>query len=185
MIDGRAHAFPWRIAGWSIPPLLLLVPLIAGLPWTAFDFVLAGAVLGSAGFAFELAVRASSGSFAYRAGAGVAVATAVLLLWANGAVGFLGDENNPSNLMFLGVIAVAVVGSVLASFRPAGTARAMLATAVAQLLAGVVGLGAGFSSPGRAGLYEAAMGTIVFAALWLVSAALFRKAASERSTIAG
>jgi hypothetical protein len=178
--DGNGRrGIPWRIIGWGAAAFVLLLPLIARAPWTLSDFVVMGILLGGAGLALELAVRAS-GSIAYRAGAGVAVVAAFLLIWLNGAVGFLGSENNPANLMFAGVLAVAVLGSVLARFRPGGMARAMFVTAAAQILVGVVALAAGLGSPGYDGLYEVVMGTAIFAALWRISAGLFRKAAGEQ-----
>ena len=132
------RAIPWRIIGWSIPPLVLLLPLVAGAPWTLFDYIVMGVLLGGAGLLVELVVRAS-GNIAYRAAAFIAIAAIFLLIWVNGAVGFLGDEDNPANLMFGGVILVAVVGSVFLGFQPRGMARAMFAAAAAQLLVGVVG----------------------------------------------
>lgn len=167
---------PWRILGWGAAGTLLLLPLLAGAPWTGSDYVVMAFLLGGAGLTLELATRASGDGF-YRAGAGLAVAAAFLLLWVNGAVGFLGDEDNPANLMFLGVLAIALAGAFVAQFRPAGMARAMFATAMAQLLVGVVALAAGLGSPGYAGLYEVVLGTSVFGGLWLISGGLFRKAA--------
>lgn len=178
--DNGRRRLPWRIVGWGAAAFVLLLPLIARAPWTLPDFVVMGILIGSAGLALELAVRAS-GSIYYRAGAGVAVAAAFLLIWVNGAVGFLGDENNPANLMFAGVIAIAVLGSLLARFRPGGMARAMFVTAAAQILVGVVALALGLGSPGYDGLYEVVMGTSLFAVLWRISAGLFRKAAGGGS----
>ena len=34
----RRRSPPWRIIGWSIPIVLLLLPLVAGAPWTLSDF---------------------------------------------------------------------------------------------------------------------------------------------------
>ena len=176
-------ATPWRIAGWGAAALVLLLPLVAmqftsEVKWDLADFVVMGALLGSAGGALELAVR-RSGSLAYRAAAGVAIMASFLLVWVNLAVGFLGSEDNPANLMFLGVIALAVIGSLIARFQPAGMARALFATAAAQGLVGAVALAAGLGSPGAGGLYEVVIGTSVFAAMWLISAWLFGKAARE------
>ena len=173
---GGWRAFPWRLAGWGAVAVVLLLPLITGAPWTLFDYVVAGALLGGVGLALELVVRASSSLF-YRAGAFLAVAAAVLLVWVNGAVGFLGSEDNPANLMFAGVIAIALLGSVIAGFRAGGMAWAMFAAAAAQVSVGALALALGWSSPGDAGLYEVVMGTSVFGALWLVSGGLFRRAA--------
>jgi hypothetical protein len=137
--------------------------------------VVMGALLGGSGLVLELATRKAN-SLLYRLGVTTAVATSFLLVWVNLAVGFLGDEGNPANLMFLGVITVAAAGAVLARSRPRAMAGAMGIAAGAQVLAGAVGFVAGWSSPGAQGVYEVVMGTILFSALWLGSAALFWKA---------
>lgn len=178
--DGRS-GFPWRATGWGGAAFLLLLPLVANAPWTLSDFIVMGVLLGAVGLLLELAARASGNLF-YRAGAGIAVAAAFLLIWVNGAVGFLGSEDNPANLMFFGVLAVAILGTILARARAAGMARTMFATAAAQLLVGVIALAAGLGSAELSDrLYEVVMGTSVFGALWLASAALFRKAADKKT----
>jgi hypothetical protein len=168
--------FPWRPIGWVMPVLLLLVPLIANFPWTLSDYVFAGIMFGVVGGGLELAVRISSNS-AYRAGAAVALGTAFLLVWINLAVGIIGNEDNPANLMFFGVIAAAFIGGIVARFQAAGMARAMTVAAGLQALIGVGVLikQLGFMDPpGPLGLLILIEG---FAALWLLSALLFRKAA--------
>ena len=170
---------PWRIVGWGGVAFLLLLPLVTGAPWTLSDFIAAGAMLGGAGLLVELAVRASLDP-AYRAGAGLAVAAIFLLIWVNGAVGFLGDEDNPANLVFIGVIAIAALGALLAGFQPLGMARAMFAAAAAQVAVGIAALAAGWGSPGYAGVYEIVLGTSLFTLLWLTSATLFLKAARDQ-----
>jgi hypothetical protein len=170
-----------RALGWGGSAALLLAPLVAmqftdEVVWTVGDFVAAGLMLGSAGLAMELAVRKSD-SLAYRFAAGIAIAGAFGLIWVNLAVGFLGDEGNPANLMFLAVLAVVLGGSAVARLQAGGMARALFAAAVVQVLIGVIALAAGWASPGSHGLYEVAMGTSLFVAFWLTSAFLFRKAA--------
>jgi len=170
---GRAGS-PWRIAAWSIAALLLALPLVAmrftdEVSWTVSDFLFAGLMIGLVGVTFELAVRMTANS-AQRAAIAVALAAAFLTIWANGAVGMIGDEDNPFNLLFFGVIALALGGAVVARFRPAGMALAMAAAAIAQAALGIVGM----ASDLRGGVLSAAFG-----GLWLVSAALFRKGARE------
>jgi hypothetical protein len=163
-----------RTAGWSIAALLMLAPLVAmqisrEVNWTASDFVFAGVLIGGVGLVFELAVRATR-NLAYRAGAGAALAAAFLTIWVNGAVGMIGSEDNPYNLLFLGVVALAFVGALAAWFRAGGMARAMAVAAVAQACLGLTGLAADL----RGGILSTA-----FAGLWLLSAMLFRKAARQ------
>jgi hypothetical protein len=172
--EGRRWS-PWRILGWGIGASMLLLPAVAmqftdEVNWTAFDFLFAGAMIGGVGLLFELAVRSTRNS-AYRAGVGAALAAAFLTVWANGAVGMIGSEHNPYNFLFIGVIAVALLGALIALFRPAGMALAMLVAAVGQACAGLGGLSA---DPRGAVLSTG------FAGLWLLSAALFRKAAREQ-----
>jgi hypothetical protein len=173
-IGGR-RGMPWRIMAWGFAALLLLLPLVAmqfdsGVNWTLSDFVFAGVLIGSVGLAFELAVRMTR-SVPYRAGAGLALAAAFLIVWANGAVGMIGSEDNPFNLLFAGVILLALAGAIAARFRSAGMALAMTAAAIAH---GAVAI-AGMVSDPRGGILS-----LAFAAPWLLSAALFRKAARER-----
>ena len=61
------------------------------------------------------------------------------------------------------------VGAIIARFQPHGMARALFATALAQMLVGVIALIAGL------GLTLILNG--LFAALWVGSALLFRRAA--------
>jgi hypothetical protein len=145
-------------------------------PWTLSDYAFAAAIFGTVGGTFEFAVRRSCNRW-YRGGVAVALSTAFLLVWVNGAVGIIGDEGNPANLMFLGVIAIALAGSVGARFRATGMARAMIAAAVAQTVVALVTLAYGLGAtephyiPGVLILIEG------FAGLWLLSAWLFSRAA--------
>jgi hypothetical protein len=85
---------------------------------------------------YELAAR-MTGNSAYRAAVGVAVAAAFILVWMNLAVGIIGTEDNPANLMYGGVLAVGIIGALIARFQPDGMARALFATALAQALVAV------------------------------------------------
>lgn len=170
------RGFPWRIVGWSIPAILLLLPLIAmrftdEVNWTALDFVFAAVLFGSVGLAFELIVRKSR-SLAYRFAAGLAVFTAFLTVWANGAVGMIGSEDNPYNLVFLGVILIALLGALVARFGSRGMMRAMAVAALGQVAAGAFGLGTDV---------RGAVLSMAFGGLWLLSAALFGHAAREQA----
>jgi len=183
MVAGMNQERTWnwlRAAGWTAAALLLALPLVAmrftsDVDWTLRDFVVMGALLGGSGLVLELATRKAP-NLLHRLGVTAAVATSCLLVWVNLAVGFLGDEGNPANLMFLGVIGVAAMGAIVARSRPLAMAHAMLLAAGAQVIAGAVGFAAGWSSPGAQGIYEVVRGTSLFSALWLASAALFWKA---------
>jgi hypothetical protein len=173
----------WRIAPWVIAALILLLPLVAmqftdEVVWDETDFAVIGAMLFGACGAYELAAR-MTGNIAYRAAVGVAVVAAFILIWINLAVGIIGSEDNPANLMYGGVLAVGILGALVVSFQPHGMARTMAATALAQALVGVIALIGGLGSTGANWPGAIVFLTGFFAALWLLSAWLFRKAARE------
>jgi hypothetical protein len=174
----------WRIAVWGTAACLLLLPLIAmqfteEVNWDETDFIVMGAMLTAACGAYELAAR-MTGNRAYRAAAGLAIAGAFILVWMNLAVGIIGSEDNPANLMYGGVLAIAIIGAVIARFQPEGMARAMVAMALAQALVGVIALIGGLGSTGANWPQVIVVLTGFFASLWLISAWLFRKAAQKR-----
>jgi len=174
--NGAGRHVPWRLLGWGAAGALLLLPLIAGAPWTLSDYIFAGAIFTIVGGTFELAARRNGNKW-YRGGVAVALATAFLLVWINGAVGIIGSADNPANLMFIGVIAIAIAGAISARFEAPGMARAMVAAAAAQMLVGVIALtyGLGATEPPFFPGVPILIGS--FALMWLLSAYLFRKAA--------
>lgn len=175
---GRASR--WRVAAWAAAGLVLLVPLVAmqfthEVNWNAGDFLFAGALLLGVGVPFELAVRKRLDA-AYRVAVGLALAAAFLLVWLTGAVGIIGSEDNEANIMYAGVLAVALSGSLIALFRPSGMARAMVATAVAQALVAVAALVLQWGVPWSEPLKTLALNGFFFA-LFVASARLFRESA--------
>jgi hypothetical protein len=168
----------WRIVMWGTAAFLLLLPAVAmqftgEVDWDETDFIVMGIMLATACGISELAARASSNG-AYRIGAGIAVGTAFLTVWTNLAVGMIGSEQNPYNLVFAGVLGLALVGSIVARFEAAGMVRAMIAAAVAQGTAGAVGL----PTDTRGAVFS-----MTFALFWLLSAAMFRMAARQISAL--
>jgi hypothetical protein len=166
---------------------LSLLPLAAmqvtdQVVWNVVDFALFGSLLVGAGVAYELAAR-KTGNAAYRAAVGVALAAAFILVWVNLAVGIIGTEDHPGNLMYGGVLAVGIIGAIVARFQPDGMARVMIVIALAQLLVAVIAVTAGMGYPASPPLEILGLNAF-FAALWLMSAWLFRKAARQsRSAI--
>lgn len=173
IMAGRRWSY-WRIAMWGGAAFLLLLPAIAmrftgEVQWDETDFIVMGLMLFAACGTCELAARASRNG-AYRIAVVVAVGAAFLTVWANLAVGMIGSEDNPYNLLFGGVLALALIGAIVARFEASGMARTMVAAAFAQALLGAVGL----SSDVRGGVFS-----MIFALPWLLSAALFWKASRE------
>lgn len=122
-------------------------------------------------------------SATYRCALGLALAAPFLLVWINLAVGIIGEPDNPANLMYFGVLAVAFIGAIMARFRPNGMARAMFITALAQTMVAVIVLIAGLGSPPSGPRWVLTFNGF-FIALWLGSAWLFRGAAREQAPAA-
>jgi hypothetical protein len=173
---------PWRVLGWGAAVTLLVAPLIAmrftsEVKWTASDFIFAGLLFAIIGGAFELAVWASRNR-AYRAGAAVALLGTLLTIWANLAVGIVGSEDNPATQLFFVALLIGIIIACVGRFRARGMSVATLATAAALAIAFVVAVLQPTDEPFVPHIREA-FGTGIFAALFLASSALFRKAARE------
>jgi CDP-diglyceride synthetase len=135
------NLFPMRAKYLTLPAvataLLLLVPLVAmqftaEVAWTGSDFLLAGILLFGAGLTYELVAHTSE-STVYRAATGVAVGTTLLLIWVNLAVGIIGPEDTPANVLYLGVPAVGLLGAAASRLRPRGLAWTLFAMAAATV----------------------------------------------------
>jgi hypothetical protein len=179
----RGSAIPWRIVGWGIVVILILLPLVAmqfttDVNWTASDFAFAAVAFGVIGGTFELAVRKSDNA-AYRCGVAVALGTSFLLVWINGAVGMIGSEGNPANLMFFVVILMAIAGAIGARFKAPGMARAMTVAGGAQMLIAVIVLLLRLGAAEPPGFPAVVVLIVLFALPWLLSAWLFRRAARD------
>ncbi|MBD2068008.1 hypothetical protein H6F93_10800 [Leptolyngbya sp. FACHB-671] len=112
----------------------------------------------------------------YRVAASVAIATALILVWLSLGVGIIGKDGDLANLMYFGVLAVGIIGSLIARFRPRGMSRALFATALAQKSVATVALTAQLSYP-WSGPLELTVLNGFFIALFVGSAWLFRRAA--------
>lgn len=160
---------------------LLLIPLVAmqfsqEMKWDLADFILAGVLLFGTGLTYVVVSRMGN-TTSYRLGAGVAVLAGLLLIWINLAVGFLGSENNPANLLFGAVLVVASVGALVARFRPLGMSRAMFAAALTQfavpLVAALI-----YKPEVDLGMLKVLVLNTIFSGIWAASGWLFRRAAS-------
>lgn len=158
---------------------ILMLPLFAmqvtsEVSWDLLDFMVAGALLFGTGLAFELATRKTN-QLIYRLAMGATLLTALFLVWSNLAVGIIGSEDNPINLLYFGVLAVAAIGALVGRLRPDGMARALGATALTQVIVTLIAL---LVEPNPEVL-EILMVNGFFIVLWLGSAWLFLRANSN------
>jgi hypothetical protein len=172
-VDGQTAVM--RTVMWGGAVALLLAPAVAmqfttEVQWTLFDFALMGVLLAIACGVGELVLRASD-SLTYRLGAAVAIGTTFVLGVGNLAVGLIGSEDNPANDRVWAVLAVGVVGALIARFKPRGLSLVMVALAAGQVGLALYADATAQDLPLRI--------TVVFVTGWLVAAALFDRAARE------
>jgi hypothetical protein len=163
---------------------LLLLPLLGnrfveGCDWSPFDFLLMGALIFVTVLAFELIARKAK-TTAYRAALGLALLASFLLLWINLAVGLIGSEDNPANLLYLAVLAIGFLGSLFARLQPRGMARTLFAMALAQMLVPTMAYiyWRPDFSPGVIAVFGL---NAVFATLFIGSGLLFRQAGATQA----
>ena len=165
---------------------LLFIPLIAmqftkEVLWGPADFIVAGILLFGTGLTYELIAR-RAGTTVYKVAAGIAVGAALLLVWVNLAVGLIGSEENPANLMYFGVLAVGLIGAAIARLEPRGMARALFAMAIAQALVPVIAMMI-WRLPVTSGVVEVVGVNFFFIMLFIGSALLFQRASATSQTV--
>jgi hypothetical protein len=110
--------------------LLLCNHFVDGWNWPLRAFVMVGALIFGLGFTYELITR-NRDAIAYRAAVGIAFTAGFLLVWGNFVQ--MADVT-PAAAMYFGVPIVGLIGAAVARLRPNGMARALFATALAQVL---------------------------------------------------
>jgi hypothetical protein len=113
---------------------------------------------------------------AYRSAIAVALAASFILVWLSLGVGIIGKDGDPANRMYFGVLAVGIIGAMVARLRADGMARALIAMALAQGLVAAIALIAGLGLP-WSGPVELVLLNGFFIAMFGGSAWLFRRAA--------
>lgn len=159
---------------------LLLIPLIAQIytdevNWTIIDFLVAGSLLFGTGYAYILISRLSK-NIVYRVALGLALASTLLLIWSNFAVGIIGSETNSINLLYVGVLIVASIGALLTRFRPHGLSFTLLAMAFTQTSISIFAI---LQDYPESSVTEILIVNGVFVVLFLLSATLFQYVARE------
>ena len=100
-----------------------------------------------------------------------AVVASLMLVWLSLGVGIIGADGDPANYMYFGVIAVGLVGSLLARFRPRGMAYTLaamaLGTVVVLAIALIGQLGLPYSGPLELILLNGFFIVVFAAAAWL------------------
>ena len=153
---------------------LTMVPLVAsqvvdGWNWPARAFALVYVLFFGTGMLYA-AVARKMGAWSYKAGVGVALASAFALGWSN--MVHVADSENPANLMYFGVLGVGIAGACLARLEARGLARTLFAMAATlALIAAALPSGAPPDFARTMAIWH-----VVLVALFTASGLLFRHA---------
>ena len=138
--------------------------------WTSTDFIVFALMLSAVCGGIELAVRLSS-QRSYRLAAVMSLGGAFLMVWANLAVGIIGNEENPRNLILYVILAVGLIGAIISRGRALGLSLTLRVMAAVQIAVAVV-----------AAVLDWALlpiFTVFYVALWVVAGQLFKISAKS------
>jgi hypothetical protein len=110
--------------------------------------------------------------------AGLSIVASILLIWLSLGVGIIGSDGDPANIMYFGVIAVGIIGAIIARGKPLGMARTLIAMALAQALITVIALVGKLGLP-WSGPLELIVLNGFFFAMFIGSAWLFQRSARD------
>lgn len=144
--------------------------------WTTSDFVFAGVMLAILALAGWFLLKGPQ-SLAYRFGVAIAVVASIMVVWITGAVGIIGGEGEPANLLYLAAVALGLIGAAFARFRSGGMVWAWSATAFGIAAIGAVAVVSGWGVDGPIWPFDILGASGVLAAMFAVAALLFHHSA--------
>lgn len=168
-----------------VTALILTVPAVAmqfttEVNWSFFDFIVMGVLIFITGISLVVVMRYAT-NMVYKVAMLMAFGTTFLMVWANLGVGLIGSGPNLGNLMYLGVYAVVIIGSIRSRFTSHGMERVMYATAIALVVLAAIAIFA------KMGTYPDSSVTMIlavngfFAVLYAISGSLFRLGEPDKS----
>ena len=120
--------------------------------------------------------------FTYRYAIGLSLLATLMLVWLALGVGILGADGDRANMMYVGVVAVGIIGAIAARLQPIGMSRTLVAMALGQTVVTVIALLAGVQDSGVSPLAEIVGLNAFFIGMFLVAARLFGNAAPIKET---
>ena len=177
-----------RLMGWAaFVASVLMIPVIAmqftdEVKWSLSDFIIMGTLLLSIGALYEVVGRRSKDTI-YRISFGLGLLGAFLLLWVNGAVGIIGNEDQDANLLYGAVLGIGFIGALISRFKARGMSITLWSAAAATILVPILAFilwppPAISWSPGVVRVF---MLSGFFAMIFATSAVLFRRSAENEN----
>lgn len=119
---------------------------------------------------------------AHRIAIASAIGSTLLLIWVNLAVGLIGSGGHAGNLMYAGVVAIAIISTILSRFKPKGMQYAMFAVVGSLALLTAIAFMANMHHYPGSSSAEILGVNAFFATLFAISGLLFRYVALEESS---
>jgi len=165
---------------------LLMIPLLAMIMttevnWGIFDFIVMGILISGTGMLYVLVSRISDNT-AYRVATAITIFTGFLIIWINLAVGIIGAEDNPANLLYIVVFLIGITGAGISRLKPRGLSTTLFIATIFHLIIPVIAMifwNSSLHDP--FGLNRVLLINSVIGGLLLVAAILFRFSASDRT----
>ena len=118
----------------------------------------------------------------HRYAIGLSLLATLMLVWLAMGVGILGADGDRANMMYVGVVAVGIIGAIATRLQPIGMSRTLVAMALAQIVVTVIALLVGVQDSGVSPVAEIVGLNAFFIGLFLVAARLFGSAAPNQET---
>ncbi len=175
----------WFVILVLILLILLIIqfkPFVGEVQWNeVFAYSIMLLVVGGA---YELWQWLKKQNKMYRFAFSIGLMSIIFLGWVSGAVGIIGSENNPVNLMYWAVPTVMIIGSFVSRFRSKGMSYTLFSTALVQFLVPVMALIISSEvSWGNAGVIGVFIINFIFVTLFAGSSWLFRQSSYFDSKI--
>jgi hypothetical protein len=164
---------------------LLMIPLIAmqfstEVNWTFSDFLFAGTLLFGTGLTFKIVTRNASSNL-FKIASASALGSGLFLIWANGAVGIIGSENNDFNILYFLVIFVGIIGLFASQLKAWRLFLTLFAMAATQLILTIIAIFTGMAELPHSSVSEIIAVNGFFITWFIVSALLFKYADEKGS----
>jgi hypothetical protein len=120
----------------------------------------------------------------YRSAIAIALGAALFLVLGIGALGVIGAEGDRADMMFLGVLAIGLVGAIATRLRPEGMVWTMVTMAAATMIVGVIAIASGEHEAPATSVAEILGLTGMYASLFAASAWCFRRSTRSPAPVA-
>lgn len=170
----------WAVVGLVILSIPLAMQFTNEVQWN--EAIAYTVIMLAVGGVYELWQWLKKCNSTYRSAFVVGLMGALFIGWVNGAVGIIGSEDNPANLLYGSVFIIWLVGSLISRFKARGMTRTLLLVAVVQILIPVFAL---FVWPaqttwGGAGVIGVFVLNFILAIPFVVSTLLFWRASIQK-----